>query len=246
MINGLYSAGTAMESSVRQHELIAQNLANAQMPGYRRQSIRHASMEHHFDDDLRNAVQFQAMGTSSQEIMTDFSSGVMEKTGHPFDVAIEGNGFFVIDGPSGPLYTRNGVFQVDSEGRIVTADNLPVQGKGGDITIPADTSTASIHIDGEGRVFAGNMEIGQLDIVSFADPNRLTRSGATLFEAPADMRPQESDAQILQGSRERANVTPVQELVEMIAAQRRQEAAQKSMSLLIESLGKHINVQGRA
>lgn len=246
MINGLYSAGTAMEASVRQHELIAQNLANAQMPGYRRQLIRHASMEHGFDDSFRDAVNYQAMGTSSGEIITDFSSGILEKTGQPFDIAIEGEGFFVVEGPNGPLYTRNGVFHLDGEGRLVTPEMLPVKGRGGEISIPPNTSMAAVTIDSEGRIFAGNTEVGQLDVVSFSDPQRLVRAGSTLFEAPADMPPREAEeAQLLQGSRERANVTAIQELVDMIAAQRRHEAAQKSMSLIVESVGKHINVQGR-
>lgn len=245
MITGLYSAGSAMEASARQHELISQNLAHAQMPGYRRQSIRHATMEQQFHEDYRNSVNRQAMGTSSQEVMTDFSPGIMEKTGQPLDVALEGDGFFVVEGPNGPLYTRNGVFQLDPNGKLVTADYLPVQGKDGEISLPLDISMSAIHIDPQGRIFAENTEIAQLDIVTFNDPHKLVRFGTTLFQAPEGTVPQDADAQLIQGSRERSNVFAIQELVELIATQRRQEAAQKSMLLLTEAVGKHINLQGR-
>jgi len=245
MINGLYSAGSAMEASARRHELISQNLAHANMPGYRRQEMRHACMEHSFDDAYRNAVQFHSMGTTSDEILTDFTQGIMERTGEPLDVALEGAGFFVVEGPAGPLYTRNGTFHVDADGQLLTADRLPVMGRDGAITFPGDVILSQVVIDAEGRIFHGNNEIGQLDIVDFNAPQRLSRSGITLFQAPADLPPQDSTATLIQGSRERANVSPIQEFVEMIAAQRQQEAAQKSMSLMIDSLGKHINVQGR-
>ncbi|SFI36563.1 flagellar hook-basal body protein [Planctomicrobium piriforme] len=244
MLSGLYSAGTAMDASARQHDLIAQNLAHAQMPGYRRQMVRHGSFESQYDDEMKSGVAFQALGTNSQDVMTDFTQGALEKTGHNLDVALQGQGFFVVEGPEGPLYTRNGVFQLDDEGRLVTADYLPVQGKGGSITLPPDVSAATIRINGEGKIYAGTTEVGQLDIVNFNDPQKLKLQGVTLYKAPDDMPPEDAEAECLQGTRERSNVSPIQELVDLIAAQRRQEAAQKSMSLLSESIGKHIGSQG--
>ncbi len=244
MINGLYSAASAMAASARQHEVISQNLAHVQMPGYRRQSVHETSTEHGFDDHVKEAMSHHSMGTDSSKVVYDFSTGTLEQTGHPLDVALEGKGFFVIEGPNGPLYTRNGVFQIDSEGRLVTADLLPVASKGGDITFPPDVSPATIAIDKEGRISVKNVEIGQLAIVDFEEPQRLALHGVTLFEAPDDMPPKEIESNLVQGSRERSNVSPIQELVNLIAAQRRQEAAQKSMNLIQESVGKRINVQG--
>jgi flagellar basal body rod protein FlgG len=243
MLTGLYSAGTAMESASRQHEVIAQNLAHAQMPGYRRMMIRNASFESGFDEELRVAVQRQALGTDSQEIVFDFSQGNLEQTEHPLDVALQGDGFFVVAGPHGPLYTRNGVFRLDADGNLVTADHRAVQGSSGDITIPQDAPFASIQIGKDGTVFANGVQAGQLKIVRFESPHQLTPAGVTLFAAPLGVNPLAADATVLQGMRERSNVSPIQEMVDLIGAQRRHEAAQRSMSLINESLEKHINVQ---
>ncbi|WP_437192239.1 flagellar hook-basal body protein [Planctomicrobium sp. SH527] len=244
MINGLYSAASAMEAAARQHELIAQNLAHAQMPGYRRQSLIHDSKENQFDQELKSAVNFSSHGVHAGETYIDFSSGPLEKTGHHLDVALDGEGFFVVEGPDGPLYTRNGAFHLNEGGQLVTVDNLPVQAGGQNISIPPNTASSSIRITEEGRVFANNIELGKIDVVRFAQPDRLKFAGATLFQAPTDLLPEDAEAVMHQGTRERSNVSPVHELVDMIAVQRRQEAAQKSMTLINEAIGRHILSQG--
>jgi flagellar basal-body rod protein FlgF len=244
MISGLYSAASAMEASNRQHDLISQNLAHAQMPGYRRQTLVGDTMESTFDDSMKSAVNFQAFGTHSQQIITDFTPGMMEKTGHPLDIALQGEGFFVVQGPSGPLYTRNGVFQLDAQGKLVTSDLLPVAGRNGDIQLPPGTSLGNVLVNEDGRIFVGNIEVDQIRVVTFSDTQQLTQAGATLYEAPDDIPPQDHDGQLLQGSRERSNVSPIQEMIELIANQRRHEAAQRTLAAMSDSLGKHINHQG--
>lgn len=240
MINGLYSAASAMEAAARQHELIAQNLAHAQMPGYRRQSLIHDSKENQFDEDLKSAINYSSHGVHAAETYIDFSSGPLEKTGHHLDVALDGEGFFVVEGPDGPLYTRNGTFHLNPEGQLVTVDNLPVQAGGQKIVIPPNTATSAIRITEDGRVFANTTELGKFDVVRFDEPGKLKPAGATLFQAPADLLPQDADPVVHQGTRERSNVSPVLELVDMIAVQRRQEAAQKSLTLINEAIGRHI------
>lgn len=244
MINGLYTAGTAMHAATRQHEIIAQNLAHAQMPGYRRQTVRHSPVETNFDDELRNAAAQDAQGTDSEQLLTDFTPGPLERTDHPLDVAIQGDGFFVVEGPDGPLYTRNGAFQLDESGQLVTMDHLPVQGRGGAITIPPGTSATSIHIAADGTIYAQGAAVGQLDIVNFSEPEALQLTGVTLFSAGPEAGVMPAEAQVLQGMRERSNVSPIQEMVDLINVQRRQEAAQRSMSMLGDSVGKHISAQG--
>ncbi|WP_437227766.1 flagellar hook-basal body protein [Planctomicrobium sp. SH661] len=245
MLNGLYSASSAMDAAAKRHEVIAQNLAHAQMPGYRRQSVMQSSKETQFDEELRNAVQFESHGVNSDKIRTDFSQGAMERTNHPLDMAIQGAGFFVVEGPKGPLYTRNGTFQLDQENRLVTADMLPVRSSGGDITVPPNTPLSDIRVGIDGTIFARQVEIGKLEIVNFSDPQKLQSAGATLFSAPQELSPEEVNPMIVQNVRERSNVSPIQELVDLIAAQRQHEAAQRSMSTLSESVGKYINLQGR-
>jgi flagellar basal body rod protein FlgG len=233
-----------MEAAARQHDVIAQNLANSQVPGYRRQLIRHGTFESQFDDAMKSEVERQALGTHSGDVVTDFSQGILEQTGSPLDVALQGGGFFVIEGPQGPLYTRNGAFVVNSDGRLVTHDNLPVQGNGGDIMIPEGISPTSVQITEDGRLLADGEEIAQLDLVDFNDRQQLRQVGTTVFQASDGAVTTTAEGRLVQGFRERSNVSPIQELVDLIAAQRRQEAAQKSMTLLSEAVGKHISTQG--
>jgi len=245
MLNGLYSAGSAMDAATRRHELISQNLAHAQMPGYRRQMVMHSTNETSFDSHLHNAVRYEAHGVKSDRTSTDFTPGPMERTNHPLDVAIQGSGFFEIQGPNGPLFTRNGAFQLDSAGTLVTADMLPVEGGNGAITLPPNTPLSQLQIQKDGTLYMGAVEVGKLKVVNFADPQRLQQAGITLFSAPRDMPPHEFEATVFQNMRERANVSPMQELIELIAAQRQQEAAQRSMTAISEAVGKNINAQGR-
>jgi len=245
MLMGLYSAGTAMNAAARRHEVISQNLAHAQMPGYRRQTVLHGTRESLFHDELQQALQFESQGVTSGRISTDFSIGTMEHTEHPLDMAIQGNGFFVVEGPNGPLYTRNGAFQLDREGRLVTADQLPVQGTSGELVLPPNATLSSLRVGLDGTIFAGATEVGKLQIVNFSDPQQLQQAGITLYAAPDEMPPTEVEATVMQNMRELSNVSPIQELVELIAAQRQHEAAQRSMMAMSESIGKNINVQGR-
>lgn len=245
MLNGLYSASSAMDAATRRHELISQNLANAQMPGYRRQSVLHSSRETRFDEAMRDALQFESHGVTSDKISTDFTPGAMERTGNPLDMAIQGQGFFVVEGPGGPLYTRNGAFQLDSEGRLVTADQLAVQGSSGEIMLPPNTSVSSLTVGTDGTLYADSGEIGKLQIVNFSDPQKLEAKGVTLYAAPGDMPPNDISATVFQNTRERSNVSPIQELVDLIAAQRQQEAAQRSMIAISDAVSKNVNVQGR-
>lgn len=242
MLTGLYSAGSAMEAASKRHDVVAQNLANAQMPGYRRLGTMHSSRESQFADHLKESVQFEMQGVSADAICTDFTPGAMQRTDNPLDMAIEGNGFFVIEGPQGPLYTRNGTFQLDSSGKLVTADQLPVAG---DITIPRGTSLSEVQVGTDGTVYAGNVQVGQLEIVTFPDLQKLQTVGASLYAAPPDLPTMPATGKVLQNMREASNVSPIHELVELIAAQRQHEAAQRSMSVISEAVGRYINTSMR-
>ena len=245
MLTGLYSAATAMDAATRQHEVVAQNLAHAQMPGYRRMVLLQSSFESGFEEAMRDAVSRQAMGTQTAEVAYDFSPGPHDPTDHPLDLAIQGDGFFVVRGENGQsLYTRNGNFRVDDEGRLSTADGLPVLGGGREITIPDNVSAATIQIARDGSISNEGNSLGKIDLVSFAEPFRLQQAGITLFSAPAGVIPQPSDSLVVQGMRERSNVSPIQEMVLMIDAQRRHEAAQKAMNSLGDAVQRHIDLQG--
>lgn len=242
MLTGLYSAATAMEASSRHHEIIAQNLAHAQMPGYRRSMLRQGTFESALEENQQGSGP-SSLGTSSGEVMIDFAPGAYERTDRQLDFAIQGEGFFEVAGPDGPLYTRNGTFHLNEDGSLVTADGLIVRGNGGPITIPAEIPLTDVVMSMDGSFRAGELVFGQLTVYRFENPELLQPAGVTLFSAPDEAEKSvDKEARIVQGTRERSNVHPIQELVEMIATQRRHEAAERSMKMITQSVQRHIDL----
>ena len=175
-------------------------------------------------------------------IVSDFSNGPVQQTGRPLDVSIEGEGFFVVEGPQGPLYTRNGGFHVDTAGRIVTTDNLPVQGTSGNLILPADASTESITISNDGQISAGATSVGQIRVVVAQNPLELTAMGETLYAATASSGIEDADVKLSQGMLEASNVTAVAELVNLIVASRQYEAAQKTLTAIDTAIRNRIDL----
>lgn len=236
MLRGLYAAATGMEAAAQAHEVTSRNLAHASVPGFRKALL---SMESLPDPNSQDG-QDNLNGTKVNAPATDFTPGPLNQTGAPLDLALDGDGFFVINGPDGPLYTRSGTFQLDGSGQMVTPDGLPVKASGGTLTIPANTPAAQITVGPDGTVRVGKEEIGKLDIMAFADPQTLRSVGATLFQAPPDVVPQAANARVVQGAREMSNVSAVSELVNLIAAQRHYEMAQKAVSSMDRAAQKRI------
>jgi len=199
--------------------------------------VTNETFEMQFDEELRGV---SSLGTHVEGIKTDFSPGSLQKTGRPLDLALSGDGFFVLDGPDGPLYTRNGVFHIDAQNQLVTATGLVVQGEGGPITLPAETSLGQIYIgkDGTVRVSDGaeSQEQGKLQLVSFTDTHVLMPVGTTAFAAPPGTPTQEAEAVVAQGTRESSNVSAVTELVELIGASRYFEASQRAMRTIADAV----------
>lgn len=249
MISGLYSAATAMEASQAQHEISSENLANIDMPGFRRRVLTESSFESMLPPDestLEFGVTDELMnshGVSTGNVQYDFSQGQLKLTSRPMDVAISGAGFFSVAGPSETLYTRNGSFHVNAERELVTIDNLPVQGTGGTIRLPGNVTTESVQIMPDGRLTANGVEFGQLAVTQFADLSGLRPAGATLFKAPPEANPQLVSSDILQGFLERANVSSISEMVDVIAGTRHYEAAQKALTAIAESVQKRIGLR---
>lgn len=242
MFGALYSSASAMDSAAAQHEVVASNLAHAQMPGFRRSEVVHASFEATLRESMGVAYGRERLGVGPGEVRIDFTPGPVVETGRPLDMTLSGDAFFAIEGPTGPLYTRNGAFQIDDQGQLVTADGLPVRTPGGGaINLPPTASTTTLTVSREGAVFVDGVQLGQLEIVRFEDRSGLRAVGASLFDAGADVA-QPSDAMVFQGRRELSNVHPVEELVRMITSLRHYEAAQRSIHSVDRVLEKQLEL----
>jgi flagellar basal-body rod protein FlgG len=224
-----------MVARARQHDAVANNLANAGTAGYKRQTIFLRRLEAATAQQDRPWLRPLEQGT-----YTDFSQGVLDASEDPFNLAIDGPGFFVVETPDGQAYTRNGSFARSDDGTLVTADGYAVLGDGGPIVVPNGEFT----VGQQGEVFVDGAQVGALQIVSFADPQKLTPIGKSLFRATTVAEPAEGTL-IRQGFLERANLELVDEMVRMIASFRYYETAQKAVQIQDETLGRAVNEVGR-
>ncbi len=224
----------AFRQQNRISHLIANNLSNAQTPGFKK------------DVPLFQSIlsdRFSRFQTSPiDQIRTLFQQGGVQKTGNPLDVAIEGEGFFKIKTPEGTRYTRAGNFILNKEGVLSTPDGFPVLGKQGEITLRGQ----NIVIEKNGTVKGDGGELGQLALAVFADPNVLRKEGHTLFSADLpETETEVSDPLLHQGAIESSNVNSIEEMTNYIDALRSFESCLKIIQSQDEMDSKAVNELGR-
>jgi flagellar basal-body rod protein FlgF len=205
----------------RQMDVIATNLANANTSGFKAESMI-------FSEFLEPTSKSGPPLSMVYDVtfLRDMSEGTMKGTNNPLDLAISGEGYFAVDAPQGERYTRLGAFQLDNQGQIVTLAGSPVlSAGGGPITIPPGTSTITITRDG--TVSADAVEIGNLRVVTFAEPQALSKDGNGLYDPKGQAPQPTAEAVILQGMIEGSNVKGVVEMTRMIKVVRSYQAAGK-------------------
>ena len=244
MQNAMYSALFGALSNEHRMNSIANNLANVNTTGYKRDMLAFKdTMDMYAHDVIMEPVASirdkkffpdpqHLSRTRIATSVTDFQQGGMKVTSAPLDVGIQGEGFFKIDSPDGEFYTRNGHFTVNEEGTIVNERGWPVMSEGGPITIPAGTK--NIVIAENGRVFADNEEVGQIQLVTVDNLAMLEKQGSNLFRVRPGAEVEEVEVDpnrswMAQGFLEAANVDAVYEMVNMMETQRQFEAYQKIM-----------------
>jgi flagellar basal-body rod protein FlgF len=238
MLRGLYAAATGMEAAANAHEVTSRNLAHASVPGFRKALMSFEAMH----NPLARKPEEDLSGAQVNSPSIDFTPGPLNHTGAPLDLALDGEGFFVVNGPNGPLYTRSGTFQLNADSQVVTPDGLPVKTASGTLTIPANMPLSRLSVAPDGTVRVGSEQVGQIEIRKFTNPDALRVVGATLFEAPPEVVAEPSTARIVQGAREMSNVSPVNELVNLIAAQRHYEMSQKAAASMDRVAQKRIDL----
>lgn len=256
MINSLWISKTGMEAQQMQLDVIANNLANVSTTGFKRasavfedlmyQNLRQAGTNSSEQSQLPTGLQV-GLGVRTVATSRSFSQGNLQQTGNKLDIAIQGNGFFQVTMPDGTTnYTRDGSFQVDAQGRLVTATGFPV---GNGVTIPANATSVSIAANGTVNVqMPGSVtpqSVGTIALASFINPAGLDPKGQNLYaETPASGQPNSGTAgangmgALMQGFVETSNVNVVQELVTMIQTQRAYEMNSKAIQTSDQMLQK--------
>jgi len=210
-----------------QYRTITQNLANSNTAGYKRRV--NAFSQTLMKEVAKDAQAVQA-GKVAIKSHVDFRQGSMRSTGQPMDMAIVGNGMFVLETPEGPLYTRNGTFRLNNQGQVVDHLGRMVSGQDGPIVVPGGTSYMSVKVSSEGEVFAAGRSVGKIKLVEFQNPDQLKEVGENYFRAVNNYEPEAAkNSQIQQGFQENSNVNVVEELVGLITVSRMYEASMKTV-----------------
>ncbi|EAX47458.1 flagellar basal-body rod protein FlgG [Thermosinus carboxydivorans Nor1] len=261
MMRALWTAGSGMVAQQANVDVISNNLANVNTTGFKKsrtdfqdlmyQTIRQAGAATGADTQLPTGIQ---IGHGVRQVATQkiYTQGNFQQTGNPLDLAIEGDGFFQITLPDGTLaYTRDGAFKKDAQGRIVTSEGYPLEPQ---IIIPENATELLISADG--RVTAkipgqtDPQDLGQIQIVRFINPAGLDSIGRNLLKetaasgAPVVLNPGTDGAgTLVQQYLEMSNVQVVEEMVNMIVAQRAYEINAKAITTADDMLGQVANLK---
>lgn len=223
------TAASGLHARMEALDMLANNLANATTGGYKLDREFYTLFNAGPDSDYEGGVPSTLPDIKSQ--WTDFTQGELQPTGNPLDVAISGPGFFQVNGPSGPLYTRNGGFQISSNGQLMTADGYPVATVGGG-TIQT-TSKTPITIAPDGTVEQDAQPLGQLAVVDFQDRSVLEKVGRSYFtntSLQAQPEPAKNET-VVQKQLEESNVSPAESAVRLVDVMRQFEMLQKAVSV---------------
>lgn len=247
MIRSLWTAATGMQAQTLNIDVISNNLANVNTAGFKRsradfqdllyETFRPPGMASSAETQVPTGIQ---VGHGTRPVATQkiFIQGDFQNTQNDLDMAIEGEGFFQILQPNGEIaYTRSGSFKIDNEGRIVTSDGFPMEPE---IVLPQDSIAVSISTDGIVSVrIAGDdapTEIGTIELARFINPAGLDNIGRNLFlatgasgDVETGLAGEDSFGTIAQGYLEMSNVSVVDEMVNMITAQRAYEINSKAI-----------------
>ncbi|MEZ5444428.1 MAG: flagellar basal-body rod protein FlgG [Gammaproteobacteria bacterium] len=251
----LWVAKTGLDAQNTRMQVIAHNLANVNTTGFKRdrasfedllyQTVRQPGAASSQNSELPSGLM---LGTGVRIVATEknFGQGSIEQTDNPLDVAIQGRGFFQVLMPDGSIsYTRDGSFEMDSEGQLVTSEGYLVEPA---ITIPEDTLSLTVGSDGTvSALVAGEstpQQIGTIELADFINPLGLQPIGQNLFKETVSSGTAQTGTPgtdgmgtLVQGSLESSNVNVVEELVNMIETQRAYEMNSKAISTVDQMLG---------
>jgi flagellar basal-body rod protein FlgG len=256
MINSLWISKTGMEAQQTQLDVISNNLANVSTNGFKKsravfedlmyQNLRQVGSNTSEQSTLPTGLQI-GLGVRTVATSRSFSQGNLQQSNNNLDVAIQGNGFFQLTMPDGTTgYTRDGAFQIDSQGRLVTSGGLPVANG---VTVPSNAISIAIATDGAVTAQipgqTAPQSIGTITLASFINPAGLEPKGQNIYvESVSSGQPNAGTAganglgTLMSGFVETSNVNVVQELVSMIQTQRAYEMNSKAIQTSDQMLQK--------
>ena len=211
---GLYDAVNASNRLEPRLDCISNNISNIKTNGFKAERLFYYAQQTTSSDGTP-AIKYVPIH------LTDFSQGALETTSNPLDLAIQGEGFFVVQTKEGEKYTRKGNFTITKDNELVTQSGDYVMGDSGKITI----SGTKVTVQQDGNITVDGNRVGKLKIVKFADPQKLQCIGDGLFKNTDTASPSAQDnPDIKSGALELSNVQSIKELCEMIDLLRSMES----------------------
>ncbi len=234
MLKGIFGTLTGKYISQRRLEMISNNIANSLTPGYKASKpALNTTKDEQATSDL-SVTQVVNMANVGSYIQ--FTEAPIVETGGKLDVAIEGDGFFVVQTREGTRYTRNGQFTLNKDKKLVTMDGNPVLGQGGEITLDG----VDIDVGNDGSIYVDKVQTAVLKVVDFKDRKDLRSAGRSLF-VNVNERTEETvpaNYSIKQGGYEASNVDVMRELIDMISTIRAYESYTKVDQFFSDTLSK--------
>jgi flagellar basal body rod protein FlgG len=227
MIRGFYTALSGVLASMNRQAVVADNIANVNTTGFKSSRTTQDDFEMQIMNSLGPEIGVLGMGTTASGLKIDTSQGALEQTGVPTDMAISGDGLFVVRTGSGVAYTRDGNFGLDATGKLVTEQGFPVLDTAGHDITPGGNFT----VDKDGTVSGTGQRIA---LVGWP-PGGVTRLGQNLYAAGGTLTP--GTGTINQGMLEHSNTDLALEMTDMISIQRSFQMSSRAMSIQDSSVG---------
>ena len=221
MDNSLLVSLSQQLAAYRAMDVIANNIANASTPGFKRETAKFEEFVTHVRPSETQQGPQALSFVKDAGVVRDLGQGEMTSTGASFDFAINGKGFFAVQTPNGMRYTRDGHFSLNQDGQLVTSDGYAVQGDGGNITITPDDGNVSVGPDGtiSSILNGASNQIGKLQVMSFPNERAMTKQGANLYSTTQAATPS-TESTVAQRMLEGSNVKPVIEISHMVEVMR--------------------------
>lgn len=253
MVRGLYTAYTGMVNSQKRMDVVSNNLANATTTGYKKEGLTTQSFDEMYAlkikdltvGHLNENIGSLSLGAKIGESYRDWSQGSFVSTENNYDFALSGKGFFNISftnkaGETSTMYSRDGSFQMNQEGYLVTKDGDFVLGESGPIQLPTDIQKLEVQPTGE--IYADGVYVDTFALTDFEDYNYLEAYGENLYRTVDGATQTDCTATVNQGYTEASNINVVSEMIEMIGIAREYESGQKVINAVDEMLGKMVSI----
>lgn len=223
MSYGITNVAKAASERITQLDTISNNLANSSTPGFK--------MDNFYPGAPDKTTAKEGPVSALSRSIADLSQGMFQETGNPLDLAIEGEGFFSIQTKTGTQYTRKGSFSLNANNQIVTSSGELVMGEKGPVTVAAK----GFYLDGAANVIVNGAKVDRLNIVTFKNPEALSRTKEGMFSDPGRAGLEKvAVPKVKVGTVEMSNVNVFKEMVEMIDVQRSFESYQKIIQTMAD------------